>query len=95
MEGFVVTTAGSGVEALHAALIQTFDVGVFDIDLPDTSGVVLADDLLELRRVRRAVFFTSDAHPGARARELGPIVHKDGGIEALIAVIHSTLDHMS
>ena len=39
-----------------------FDVGVFDIELPDGNGVELASELIEEGTVDRAVFFSGVEH---------------------------------
>lgn len=51
-EGFVVVTAGTGIEGLHLATEEQFDAIVLDIMLPGLSGYEV------LRRVRRKEVWT-------------------------------------
>jgi DNA-binding NarL/FixJ family response regulator len=80
-----VTVATSPSEA--RALGQTFDVGVFDLDLPDPCGVELAEELLSAARIGRAVFFTGASWQPVlrRAAQVGALVEKDQGPAALWA----------
>lgn len=43
LSGFAVTTVGSGLEYYQAIAANVFDVAVIDIQLPDQSGLVLAE----------------------------------------------------
>jgi CheY-like chemotaxis protein len=88
-EGFSVTDVRNGAEAMVAASRHVFEVGVFDIDLSGDSGVRLAQRLLILRRVRRAVFFSASTHHDelSRARAHGLVVRKSAGFDQLIHVI--------
>jgi DNA-binding response OmpR family regulator len=85
--GFVVTAVGRGVDALA---VEGADVGVFDIDLPDISGVDVARRLLESARIGRAIFFTAtdDAFSLQEARALGLVIDKSEGVEKLLAALH-------
>jgi DNA-binding response OmpR family regulator len=67
----------------------TFERAVLDIDLPDGNGVVLAEELLSLRRVKSVMFFTAttEAKTLFRAAELGPVVGKAEGVNRLLSVI--------
>jgi two-component system phosphate regulon response regulator OmpR len=82
--GYGVITAASAVEALAA---EAADVGVFDVDLPGMDGARLAERLLQLGRVRHALFFTSVTDPVVRARaaKLGMVLDKSNGVAALLA----------
>ncbi len=66
-----------------------FDCGVFDVDLPDGSGVELAAKMLDDGVVQRAVFFTarSDAETVLSAGRLGPVLQKAKGVEPLLAAV--------
>jgi CheY-like chemotaxis protein len=81
---FSVTAAKSCDEALGQE--AQFDLGVFDIDLPDGSGIQVAEQLLESGRVRRAVFFSgsSDMDDWRRAAARGAFVKKSAGAPALL-----------
>jgi DNA-binding response OmpR family regulator len=86
-EGLEVTAAPSCLAA--RALTCPFYLGVFDIGLGDGDGVELAAELLERKRLARAVFFTSAGRVEThrRARRVGPVVHKSDGAEALLQVV--------
>lgn len=91
--GYAVMTAQSAAEALGAG---PADVGVFDIDLPGTSGVTVAVELFRRFRVTRLVFFTAsaDRRARARARLLGPLIDKAEGVAALLAALpHAAKRH--
>jgi hypothetical protein len=80
-----VTVAASPTEA--RALGETFDVGVFDLDLPDPCGIELAEELLSAARIGRAVFFTGASWQPVlrRAARVGALVEKGQGPAALWA----------
>ena len=86
-EGLQVMAAPSLATA--RALTCRFDVGIFDIGLPDGDGVELASTLLDQQQVERAVFFTAVSNSSVlrRARRLGPVVRKRDGVEALAQVV--------
>lgn len=71
-----------------------FDAAVLDIDLPDGSGIELADYLLTEGRARSVVFFTASRDSDARQRalRLGPIVDKADGVEALADVVAEAIE---
>lgn len=86
----------SGFELIHAVncqearkLDEVFALGLFDIDLPDGSGVNLARDLLEAGRVVRAVFFTASDNARAltEASRLGAVILKAEGVDRLLEVL--------
>ena len=82
-----VTVARGPTEA--RALRASFDVGVFDLDLADPSGVELAEELLSAARIGRAVFFTGASWQPVlrRAARMGALVEKDQGPAALWAAL--------
>ena len=83
-----VTVAGSGgeVDTLGA---HCFDVGIFDLELPDADGATLATRLLASGMVRRAIFYSgcSDHLRVERARAVGPVIKKDRGFHALLEAL--------
>ncbi len=89
--GYSVSVAHSRAAALSRR--GEFTCGVFDVDLPDGSGIELAKELLESSRVDRAVFFSASPRSGVaqRAERLGTFVHKAEGVaelgEAVAAVL--------
>ncbi|MEO8181611.1 MAG: response regulator [Deltaproteobacteria bacterium] len=78
------TVIASTVAATEA-LTESFDCGIFDIDLPDGSGVRLAETLLDGGQIGAVVFFSAstDAEVLAEARELGTFVAKTAGVREL------------
>jgi len=71
--------------AASEALSESFDCGILDIDLPDGSGVRLAETLLDRGQIGAAVFFSASTDPDtlAEAREIGPFVAKTAGVRVL------------
>jgi DNA-binding response OmpR family regulator len=78
------TVIASTVAATEA-LTESFDCGILDIDLPDGSGVRLAETLLDGGQVGAVVFFSAstDAEVLAEARALGTFVAKTAGVREL------------
>jgi DNA-binding response OmpR family regulator len=66
-----------------------FDHAVLDIDLPDGSGVDLAEELIAQQRVGSVVFFTAsrDRELLERAAGWGLVVDKAAGCERLLSAI--------
>ncbi|MEB2310616.1 MAG: response regulator [Sorangiineae bacterium] len=81
--GMVPTVATCSADAERAG--AGFDVGVFDIDLPDASGVELARKLLAQGAVACAVFHSATTSEAVQleASELGSFCHKGKGLHAL------------
>ncbi len=71
-----------------------FDLGVFDIDLPDGTGIDLARELIAKNAVLLTVFFsaTGDIDLQEQARELGTFVHKSAGVAELSEAVAETVD---
>lgn len=67
-----------------------FEVGIIDIDLPDGSGVRLAEELLANGRVGRVVFYSASREERALAdaARLGVVISKDAGLDPLLRVVH-------
>ncbi len=63
-----------------------FEVAILDLDLPDGSGVDLADELLRLGAVRGVVFYTGSLDAALRDRALGfgTVVDKTCELEEVI-----------
>ena len=86
--GHDVTTANCAAQAL--AISETFDIGVFDYNLPDDTGDHIAAALHTRGLVRLVVFFTS--HPVAS--DLDPTVLKPD-VLGLVSVLESLLSDPS
>src|SRR3954466_12259138 len=78
------TVIASSVGATEE-LTESFDCGILDIDLPDGSGVRLAESLLDGGQVGAVVFFSAstDNEVLAEARALGIFVSKTAGVREL------------
>jgi DNA-binding response OmpR family regulator len=81
--GHRTTLVRSAAEA--DALGQVHDCGLFDIDLPDGSGVELAERLLDRGELTTVVFFSActDAEVLEHASRIGSFVSKASGTRAL------------
>lgn len=88
--GFGVSIAHSCAEA--EALDVQVDCAVLDIDLPDGTGLELAERLIG-EKARAVVFFSgcSDECVRVRAAKLGPLVAKSAGLSALITSINEVM----
>src|SRR6476620_4061116 len=82
----------SGYEVRHVdscaaarALPDVFDVGVFDIELTDGSGIDLCVELRARGRIRAAIFYTGivDAVLLDRAAAVAVVIRKTQSAEAL------------
>lgn len=85
-----VTIATSCEEARAAAALQTFSVAVIDLNLPDGSGVVLAEQLLYDRRTSAVVFYTGEVGTAPelrRAAQLGRIHPKGSDPAGLLQAV--------
>lgn len=89
----------SGFDVVHAATCDDalrstrhFDVGVFDVNLPDGNGLDVAMRLKNECRVARIVFFTASVEPTTlvEAERLGPVVRKSDGLDALCRAVRGT-----
>ena len=78
-------TVIAGTVAATEALSDSFDCGILDIDLPDGSGVRLAEILLDRGQIGAVVFFSASSDPDtlAEAREIGLFVPKTAGVREL------------
>lgn len=89
--GHDVERAGSQRRALEVE--GPLDAAVIDVDLPDGSGIEVAETLLAEERVKLVVFFsaTRDAEARQRALLLGPFVDKSTGVDPLIELLEEEL----
>jgi len=66
----VVAQAANGREALKLARLHTPDIVITDIEMPERSGLELADDLKHLEPSPRVIILTTFARPGYLRRAL-------------------------
>ena len=93
-EGCLITAVRSCGECRTTA--GSFDVGIFDIELPDGLGIDVVRELVARGRLGRAIFFTSHVQPELldRALSLGVVVGKNEHVEVLRrAVRRCRTDH--
>lgn len=70
-----------------------FDLGIFDIELPDGLGVDLAHELSLRTKVCAVMFYTGASYQPLlrRAADMGPLVPKQGGPLALLEAARTRL----
>lgn len=89
--GYEVTVVASCV---HARAVQgRFALGVFDLDLPDGSGVDVAADLIRAGTMSGVVFYTGtlDGALVRQAEQWGPCVTKTEATLALLEAVRVAL----
>ncbi len=82
-----ITTVPSCTSAM--ASTGVFDAGIFDILLPDGSGLDVAEQLIAEGRVLKALFFscTTDERMWVRAEQGGVFISKSEGVARLVQSI--------
>ena len=82
--GHAVTSATTCESARRSS--GSFELGILDLELPDGSGVDVAEALLAEGRVTNVVFYSGAADPRllARAVRLGLIVNKNQSLDELL-----------
>lgn len=90
---------GYSVSVCHSAdgaLVRpgVFHTGVFDVDLPDGSGIEVARKMMNEGRVEHAIFFSASPKPGvaSRAAKLGKYIHKAEGVGELARAVADTME---
>jgi DNA-binding response OmpR family regulator len=82
-------------ECCAAALASDgyFDLGVFDLELPDGGGIEVSSELMTSGNLGAVVFFTAtlDGPLFKRAERMGPCIQKTDGIEVLLDTIRQML----
>jgi CheY-like chemotaxis protein len=88
-QGHIVTLAHTYAEARAAA--GHYDVGVFDITLPDGDGIELCEVLLRDRRIGAALFCSGsiDDLLIERAQETAPVISKEASFWELCQAIEA------
>jgi CheY-like chemotaxis protein len=71
--GYEVTSVDDGLAAIEAAVTETFDFVITDLDMPCLGGWELLDRLLELRRPPRVIVTSAriDHDNGKRVKDRG------------------------
>jgi DNA-binding NtrC family response regulator len=86
-------------ECCAAALASSgyFDLGVFDLELPDGGGIDVSSELMSIGNLGAVVFFTAtlDGALFKRAERTAPCIQKTDGIEVLLDAIRRTLSDNS
>lgn len=87
----LVRYAGARIHTMRRAaeyegLAGRFDLGVFDIDLPDGNGIALARRALAEGRIGQVIFFSGSSREETheQARALGIFISKRAGFATLI-----------
>jgi two-component system, OmpR family, response regulator RegX3 len=88
-QGHAVTLAHSCAEARAGA--SYYDVGIFDITLPDGDGIDLCERLLKENRIGGALFCSGsiDDLLLARAQETAPVISKEASFLELCDAIQA------
>jgi DNA-binding response OmpR family regulator len=91
--GHATVTVGNVASA--EVLSEVFDCGILDIDLPDGSGVRLAERLLDRGQLGAVVFFSASADEDtvAEAAEIGVFVAKAAGTRGLERALADAVSH--
>jgi DNA-binding response OmpR family regulator len=89
--GHVVRAASTVIEADVLARDESFDCGVFDVEVGSEDGISLANRLVVAGRVGVAVFFSGTVSVGARRRAaaIGVFVHKAKSFAELLRVVEA------
>jgi DNA-binding response OmpR family regulator len=92
--GYDVTHANCCAKAL--AMDAHFDLGVFDLELPDGGGIEVSSELIRSGNLGSVVFFTAtlDGALYKRAERLAPCIQKTDGIDVLLDTIRRALATM-
>jgi len=69
-EGMEVFTASNGEEAISLMKKETLDIGLFDIKLPDTDGVLLLEKFRELQPTAEVIMLTGYASVDTAIRSM-------------------------
>lgn len=90
--GHAIATA-TNCEAARS-LTGPFELAILDLELPDGSGVELAEELLARSEVGQVVFYTgaADRLLLARAERLGLLVNKNQSVEGMLQIACQALN---
>ncbi len=69
-EGFVVDQAGDGIDGLHLALTESYDVGIFDVMLPGVSGLDIIKKMRGTRINTPVIILSARRHVEDRIKGL-------------------------
>jgi len=93
--GHTVTLCPTVADA--RATTARFDAAIFDIELPDGSGIELAEALIAEGRIGRTLFYsgTTDEAQRQHAAQIGRFVEKRDGTQELVSALLHELGQRS
>ena len=93
-QGYAVTVAADGVEALAHLSAQTFDLFLSDVNMPNLDGLKLMEMKAQKRIDTPVIFFTAQAETEAEGLRLGAedYVKKPVSKDVLLARVRRVLD---
>ena len=94
-QGHSVTLVHTAADA--RATVERYDVGVFDITLPDGDGIELCEQLLRERRIAGALFCSGSVDDLLleRAQQTAPVVSKEASFWELCGAIEAAAPRLS
>ena len=93
-EGFSVSTAADGQQAVEVAARHRPDLVVLDMRLPRLDGEGVARELRRLHGDVPILLITADGHAGEKATRVGAFnhLHKPFDLERLVSLVQTRLD---
>jgi CheY-like chemotaxis protein len=93
-QGYAVTTAPDGVEALARLATESFDLILSDVSMPNLDGLKLMELKAQKRIMTPVIFFTAEADGEARALSLGAedYIKKPVSKDVIIARVRRALE---
>ena len=93
-QGYAVTVAADGVEALARLVAEPFDLILSDVNMPNLDGLKLMEMKMQKRIATPVIFFTAQAESEARALELGAedYIKKPVSKEVIITRVRRVLE---
>lgn len=93
-QGYAVTTASDGVEALSHLSAETFDLILSDVNMPNLDGLKLMEMKAQKKIETPVIFFTAESETEARALELGAedYIKKPASKDVIVTRVRRALD---
>ncbi|MDP3543593.1 MAG: ATPase, T2SS/T4P/T4SS family [Elusimicrobiota bacterium] len=93
-QGYAVTTAADGVEALSRLAAGTFDLILSDVNMPNLDGLKLMEIKAQKRIDTPVIFFTAEEEGEARALALGAedYIKKPAAKEVIVQRVRRALE---